>query len=928
MDECPSSENDLDLEKDKDTENHVQKDFKSADDVETDNKTCVSPKNELLLEDYNTSDDDTQIEVNRSSNIDQSDSSITTSSLANKTVDGDCAQDVDNHSKERNKLLESGKNCVNKSATSDEVPVDEHSDNVFEMTPLEQFCDESDAVVTANDNGVKGHESVQLKVVNKLDTHANKENIILVRRTTKNGEVNSSQMHIDNLSKQRSGTPFVQYPGSVNSNILLNCVTNELKSKGLNDLDDMKDSGKCLRSDSKRTNGNMRKLPISSRVELMLSNDLFKKYVGKHQGLLERISQRQGRGRQSGLKKTFSNLDLSNLDLEQEFNSPFTPSYEKQQETTDKVCEKSASFTSGDTKMKDLRNHEPKRRLSLAADKDLLDLQNELDRREQLIKDAERESMFQGSNRKFKFCIPSFEDFKRSRKEKLISGQKFVKNVLTNDKKTKAVFSQLESKVQSVLETENNERVRNLENSLLETLTENDNSEQISKSMPFEVLPSGTLPFEVSKSELLEEDPESEETTDREQQNDKTEKETKLSVEADGALQGDCIGTQSVSETDNKIQSALQGDISGESSVILTIHDTQNNTNTETESSIIEKEGGHQEDSVEGIIGSSSSGENSESQNNDLENQDATGISIVQSDCGAQIIPDFDKSDNESVLHENKHNDLMENIEIVQDSLNSSTSSVKVPSLPETLPPTLPPKAPIPSPRSKLPVRVSSSSSQKSSQNSPRSSQNNCDKFSDITLSAKVTNPSSTNVKSNTNERVILRASRKRKNSSRKSESRTSKKLSQSNLSRSVSEGTATPEVAEMNSVKAKAKIPLLSLRSISSDSDVFPEKSPCLSGSFIFNENSESLSNYSATSGLQSKGDNSNFSVDIPQFNFSGFDHDTLDIRTGINREHVGHTDLRKSWLENVKYRFVAENDAESFKVIFARVIFVGRVE
>jgi hypothetical protein len=54
----------------------------------------------------------------------------------------------------------------------------------------------------------------------------------------------------------------------------------------------------------------------------MMNSDLFKKYLSKHENLIDKISVRQGRG--TGLKKALSNLDLSQLDLDVDGNEDKT----------------------------------------------------------------------------------------------------------------------------------------------------------------------------------------------------------------------------------------------------------------------------------------------------------------------------------------------------------------------------------------------------------------------------------------------------------------------------------------------------------------------------------------------------------------------------------------------------------------------------
>ncbi|XP_061183719.1 uncharacterized protein LOC133191955 [Saccostrea echinata] len=175
--------------------------------------------------------------------------------------------------------------------------------------------------------------------------------------------------------------------------------------------------------------GDLTKVTVSPRVELMLNNELFKKYLSRHGNLLEKLAQRQGRSRGT-LKKAFSNLDLSKIDLEEELHSAEDMNSSSK---LGKEDNKENDVTGEDVDgLCSLHSQNPaairaKRSLSLTgtSDPNFNDLQ-------QALKINEEKTNVRNKSRRSKFMMPSFEEFKRSRKEKLKKGQEFVKDVLRN----------------------------------------------------------------------------------------------------------------------------------------------------------------------------------------------------------------------------------------------------------------------------------------------------------------------------------------------------------------------------------------------------------------------------------------------------------------------------------------------------------------
>lgn len=183
--------------------------------------------------------------------------------------------------------------------------------------------------------------------------------------------------------------------------------------------------------------GDLKKVTVSPRVELMLNNELFKKYLNKHGNLLEKIAQRQGRSRGT-LKKAFSNLDLSKIDLEEELqstNNLTSPSKPVKEDNKENEIRGNDSECSVSMQSQNPAAIRAKRSLSLTgtSDPNFNDIQVAL-------KLNDEKTYGRTKTRRSKFVIPSFEDFKRSRKEKLKKGQEYVKDVLRNKEKIPQSF--------------------------------------------------------------------------------------------------------------------------------------------------------------------------------------------------------------------------------------------------------------------------------------------------------------------------------------------------------------------------------------------------------------------------------------------------------------------------------------------------------
>ncbi|CAG2193270.1 unnamed protein product [Mytilus edulis] len=154
------------------------------------------------------------------------------------------------------------------------------------------------------------------------------------------------------------------------------------------------------------------RVSVSSRVDVMLNSDLFKKYLSKHENLIDKISLRQGRG--AGMKKALSNLDLSQLDFDDD---------QSQEKKTNLI----STFSFNDDKLKSEWENSPVTRTRRntvceydynrgeGSDKEntnILDNEKEND----ILRSSVDSSLSKQrtSNRK-KFAIPSFHEFKMSK---------------------------------------------------------------------------------------------------------------------------------------------------------------------------------------------------------------------------------------------------------------------------------------------------------------------------------------------------------------------------------------------------------------------------------------------------------------------------------------------------------------------------------
>ena len=173
-------------------------------------------------------------------------------------------------------------------------------------------------------------------------------------------------------------------------------------------------TGKPPRPDSCRPNS-VSKVPISPRVELMMNSDLFKKYLSKHENLIDKISVRQGRG--MGLKKALSNLDLSQLDLDVDGNEDKTN------------LNSSSSFN--DNSLKTAWENSPsvrtRRNTYCEADfdtscdnKENADVTDTEKRNDALHQSHDSNPMKSRGSSRAKFAIPSFHEFKMSKHFKQI----------------------------------------------------------------------------------------------------------------------------------------------------------------------------------------------------------------------------------------------------------------------------------------------------------------------------------------------------------------------------------------------------------------------------------------------------------------------------------------------------------------------------
>ncbi|XP_063412502.1 uncharacterized protein LOC134695220 [Mytilus trossulus] len=153
------------------------------------------------------------------------------------------------------------------------------------------------------------------------------------------------------------------------------------------------------------------RVSVSTRVDVMLNSDLFKKYLSKHENLIDKISLRQGRG--AGMKKALSNLDLSQLDFDDD---------QSQERKTNLI----STFSFNDEKLKSEWENSPVTRTRRntvceydynrgeGSDKENTNILDNEKENDILRSSVDSSSKQRTSNRK-KFAIPSFHEFKMSK---------------------------------------------------------------------------------------------------------------------------------------------------------------------------------------------------------------------------------------------------------------------------------------------------------------------------------------------------------------------------------------------------------------------------------------------------------------------------------------------------------------------------------
>ena len=223
----------------------------------------------------------------------------------------------------------------------------------------------------------------------------------------------------------RAGTPIVQ--GIINPKIIAKANQNaRALANGDSGL-----SPKSIRSPRRKS---LTKVNVSSRVDVILNNDLFKKHLSRHGDVLEKLSVgRRGSlaGGMGGLKKAHSNLDLTNIDLDEKVERPASTTKEMWDVPKDENNRVDNSIINKPTLP---TNRSQRRHLSLVEQKDLQKLSDELARREEeqakstQAKKTSASAIF-ARNKQSRFNVPSFADFKKQRQTKIVSGHIFAKTV-------------------------------------------------------------------------------------------------------------------------------------------------------------------------------------------------------------------------------------------------------------------------------------------------------------------------------------------------------------------------------------------------------------------------------------------------------------------------------------------------------------------
>ena len=155
----------------------------------------------------------------------------------------------------------------------------------------------------------------------------------------------------------------------------------------------------------------LKKVPVSSRVDILMSNNLFKKHLSKHENILQKHTLSY---RKFGIQKAVSNLDLSEGYLFDEASA--NDEHKETENNGDSFLNSSLNFTSSGPK-------DTSRRYSLTGENDfslseLKDTEKQEGKVAKSLATIHSVDSHKTSRHSRQSQIPSFEEFRRNRSQK------------------------------------------------------------------------------------------------------------------------------------------------------------------------------------------------------------------------------------------------------------------------------------------------------------------------------------------------------------------------------------------------------------------------------------------------------------------------------------------------------------------------------
>ncbi|XP_060075775.1 mucin-17-like [Ylistrum balloti] len=278
----------------------------------------------------------------------------------------------------------------------------------------------------------------------------------------------------------RSDTPIVQ--GVFSRKIVAKASKNVRQLKHLNDNEVSGSGEDALEKDRMhRTNfrkNSLSRVAVSSRFDVLVSNNLFKKHLGQnHEDILERIYKQRGGVFSSGMRKAYSNIDLTTIDLSQTFNNPLSNNGKSASfSTADKQNENQGSQGLHQGHSKDT-GQQRRRRVSISSGQEVQGIVDELSgMRKQVTINGQRTqtvTAISSRGKRQKFNVPSFSEFRKQRQMRIASGHQYAKEAKSLLDNNQSVVHLPEVSSQSLAEA-----------SVLITAMSSENSDQADQLQP------------------------------------------------------------------------------------------------------------------------------------------------------------------------------------------------------------------------------------------------------------------------------------------------------------------------------------------------------------------------------------------------------------------------------------------------------------